>query len=146
MAFTYDVSTDRGKVRLLVSDTDAGNYVWEDAEVDAVIAMQLASTLYVSAQLQALASQSQPGVSIGSLYRAAALLLDSLAANRARLSSVKKLLDVELSPVEAAKTLRETAKNYREIADESGEFAIAEMISDPFGARERMTKQIERLY
>lgn len=34
MAFTYDLTTDRGKVRLLLSDTDSSAYVFEDDEID----------------------------------------------------------------------------------------------------------------
>ena len=33
MAFTYDLSTDIGKVRLLIPDTDATAYYLEDAEI-----------------------------------------------------------------------------------------------------------------
>lgn len=34
MAFTYDLSTDRGKVRLQLGDTSASAYVFEDDEID----------------------------------------------------------------------------------------------------------------
>lgn len=34
MAFTYDLTTDAGKVRLLLSDTDSAAYAFEDAEID----------------------------------------------------------------------------------------------------------------
>lgn len=34
MAFTYDISTDRGRVRLYLSDTDSAAYVFEDDEID----------------------------------------------------------------------------------------------------------------
>ena len=34
MAFTYDVTTNRGKVRLQLGDTTAAAYVFEDAEID----------------------------------------------------------------------------------------------------------------
>lgn len=43
MAFTYDPTTDRGRVRLLVSDTDivtAANQVFTDAEIDAFLAVE----------------------------------------------------------------------------------------------------------
>jgi len=33
MAFTYDLSTDAGKVRLKIGDTDAAAYVFEDDEI-----------------------------------------------------------------------------------------------------------------
>jgi len=34
MAFTYDLTTNRGKVRLRLSDTNALGYVFEDNEID----------------------------------------------------------------------------------------------------------------
>jgi hypothetical protein len=34
MAFTYDVATSRGKVRLKLSDTNSAAYGFEDAEID----------------------------------------------------------------------------------------------------------------
>lgn len=34
MAFTYDLTTDRGKARLKLSDTDSAAYVFEDEEID----------------------------------------------------------------------------------------------------------------
>lgn len=34
MAFTYDVSTDRGKVRLLIGDTDTNDQLLQDNEID----------------------------------------------------------------------------------------------------------------
>lgn len=34
MAFTYDVTTARGKVRLTIADTSATAYAFEDAEID----------------------------------------------------------------------------------------------------------------
>lgn len=66
--FTYDLTTDIGKVRMLVADTDVASYDFDDDEVEA-----------------ALTQESD------SLKRAAALLLLVLAANRSRLSvSVKR--------------------------------------------------------
>jgi len=66
--FTYDLTTDIGKVRMLVADTDSSGYDFEDDEVSAAL--------------------TQEGDSI---KRAAALLLLVLAANRSRLSvSVKR--------------------------------------------------------
>ena len=34
MAYTYDLTTDTGKVRLLVPDNDSSNYELEDAEIE----------------------------------------------------------------------------------------------------------------
>lgn len=68
MSFTYDVTTSRGKVRLLAFDTDSTNYVFEDAEVDALLSLE--------------------GQSV---YRAAACALRSIAAEKSRLAAVVRL-------------------------------------------------------
>ena len=39
MAFTYDVSTSRGQVRLLIADTNEGTGIWSDAEVDYALSL-----------------------------------------------------------------------------------------------------------
>ena len=45
MAFTYDIDTNRGKVRLLLSDTNASDYQFEDDEIDAFLSMASSSLL-----------------------------------------------------------------------------------------------------
>jgi ABC-type transporter Mla MlaB component len=37
MAFTYDLSTDLGLTRLTIGDTIEAAYVWEDAEITALL-------------------------------------------------------------------------------------------------------------
>lgn len=54
MAFTYDTTTDRGRVRLLVGDTDtavAANQIFDDDEIDAFLS--IASNEVFSAAAQA---------------------------------------------------------------------------------------------
>lgn len=68
MAFTYDITTDRGKVRALATDVDSVTYTFNDAEIDAFIALQPAS-----------------------LFAAAALAVETWARAQARLSqSIKE--------------------------------------------------------
>jgi hypothetical protein len=50
MAFTYDNSTDRGKVRLLCTDSDSANPVFDDSEIDVFIALAPAN-LFIAAAL-----------------------------------------------------------------------------------------------
>ncbi len=45
MAFTYDITTDRGKVRLLIGDTNAADYQFEDDEIDAFLTLANSSLL-----------------------------------------------------------------------------------------------------
>jgi hypothetical protein len=40
VAFTYDITTDRGRVRLNLADTDPSAYTFEDAEVDALLSSE----------------------------------------------------------------------------------------------------------
>lgn len=51
MAFTYnsDLSTDRDKLRFLISDTDSSNPIYQDAELDGVLNME--ANLYRAAAL-----------------------------------------------------------------------------------------------
>lgn len=39
MAFNYDITTDRGKVRLLIGDTVDAGHQFEDAEIDVFLTM-----------------------------------------------------------------------------------------------------------
>lgn len=39
MAFTYDVNTDRGRVRLLIADTDSTSVLFQDDEIDAFLTL-----------------------------------------------------------------------------------------------------------
>jgi hypothetical protein len=122
-SFTYDFSAAPllSEARLLVSDTDSVHPIWGDDEINAIL-----------------------GMNANDVYYSAALLLFSLAANRSRLASVIQILDVRLSPAEAAKELRATAKEYIDYSENSGAFAIAEMVNTPFARRERLWKQWQR--
>jgi hypothetical protein len=64
MAFTYDISTNRGKVRALITDVDSTDYVFEDAEVDAFITLAPSN-----------------------LFSAAALLCETWARSRSKLAA-----------------------------------------------------------
>lgn len=125
MAFSYNPATDAGKVRLLVSDTtefeDDGVtrlYVFEDSEVAA-----------------ALDQWSED------VYRAAGMLLRSLAANKARIAKRVKALDVEVDLKAASKELIDLAASMEKASDDGGAFAIAEMVpTGLFAERERRIK------
>lgn len=57
MAFTYDVTTDRGRMRLHLADTDAAAYVFEDEELDAFLELG-AGDVFRSSALASLAAAS----------------------------------------------------------------------------------------
>jgi len=49
MAFNYDITTDRGKVRLLIGDTVDAGHQFEDDEIDAFLTMASGSILIAAA-------------------------------------------------------------------------------------------------
>lgn len=147
--FTYNFSQNLqlSQVRMLIADTNISKPVFDDDEV--MNALQLTSSQGIFTSGQAVSfgvSYPQPVPLIYSVYRAAALLLDCIAANKSKLASITELLDVKLSPDKAATALRAQAAEYRNLASNDGSFAIAEITYDEFSARERIYKMILRLY
>lgn len=121
MAFTYDLTTNIGKIRLLIADTDEDSYDFEDDEIATAYTMSL------------------------NAYYASAVLLRSLAANRARLSvSVKRgTLTDDLKQL--SKDLKDLAdameeKGKAEIEDVGGLEAIIEPVYDDFSYRRYINK------
>jgi hypothetical protein len=147
--FTYDfVSNPQlSQVRMLIADTDITHPIYDDDEITNALYLESSQGLFVSGQSVPIAVSYAPAVPIVySVYRSAALLLDALASNKSRLAAINSLLDVKLSPEKAAQELRATAKEYRDVEANNGSFAIAEMVNDQFSARERIWKQLLRLY
>lgn len=128
MAFTYDLNTDVGKVRLLIMDTDSTAYMFEDGELSAFLLME------------------------GDVVRrGAALALETMASNEAFVSKRIRLLDLQTDGPAVAKELRERAKSLRDLADrddqaaDGGSFDIAEWVVDDFSGRERLVKEDLRI-
>jgi hypothetical protein len=135
--------------RLLCSDTqqtDAnGNriYIFEDQEYTAFTAM--VSGIWQSSMFWSPPSgQATLPTSPVNYLRIAALALDSLAANKSRLASIKQLLDVKLDSSDAAIQLRATAAEYRKVDDESGAFVIIEQVTTDWSFRDRFWAQWQR--
>ena len=123
MVFTYDPSTDRGRVRMLITDRDENNPIFQDAEVDAFLSMEG-----------------------DSVKLAAASALCAIAADQALLLKKIKLLggDLETDGPAVAKELRELAKQLRADVDNDGAFDIAEQVVDQFTYRDRVFNQARR--
>ena len=128
MAFTYDLSDSVGKVRLLIMDNVSSDYLFEDAEISALLTME------------------------GDVVRrGAALALETMASNEAYVSKRIRILDLQTDGPAVAKELRERAKMLRSLADrddqatDGGQFDIAEWVVDDFSARERLVKQDLRI-
>ncbi len=102
MAFTYDLTTDRGKVRLIIRDTDTvtvANQFFTDAEIDAFLDLH-----------------GNDG-SVACLKYAAADALDTWASNEAMVTKAVSLLDISTNGPAVAAALREHAKRLVEQAD-----------------------------
>lgn len=123
MAFTYDLSTDAGKVRLLISDTNQGNPVFQDDEINAFLALN------------------------DGVKRSAAAALDVIASNEAMVLKVISILGLTTNGAAVATALRDHAKQLRDeaqLADaetEGGLFDYAEVVTNQFTLRERVINQ-----
>lgn len=150
MSFTYDFNTapELSSVRLLIADTNSADPVFTDDEVNQALFLESSQNLFISGQAAPTGAQSQVPVvpQVYSIYRAAALLLDARASNASAAGSVVQILDVKLDASKAAETFRSQAKCYRETEATRGQFAIAEMVRNPFQARERVYNQWLRLF
>lgn len=147
--FTYDFDTAPAisTVRLMISDTTLPG-IFADAEINQALYIESSQSLYVSGQAQPIANSVQnPAIpQVYSYRRAAALLLDSIAAQLSQQGAVEQILDVKLACSQAAAQARASAKALRDTEANSGNFAIAEMAPNQFAARERVYKQLLRLY
>lgn len=134
--------------RILMADTNEfdanGNpvYIFSDQEIQMLTNIN-ASTFQSSQFYSFTAGQFIPP-SPPDYYRIAALGLDSIAANKSRLSSIMKLLDVQLDPSKAAAMLRAQAAEYRDLSDNAGSFAIIEQVNDYWSFSDRFWKQVQR--
>lgn len=124
MAFTYDVSTDRGKIRLMIPDNTSTSYVFEDDEIDAFLSLEYDNP-----------------------RRATALALETIASNEAMVQKVIKLLDLQTDGAKTSDALLKRAKLLRDQADradaaeDGGAWDIAEWTVSEFAARERLRNQ-----
>lgn len=126
MAFTYDITTPAGKVRLLCTDVDSAQSVFQDTEIAAFLTMES-----------------------DSIKRAAALALETIAANQVLVLKVIELLEIKTDGAAVARELRLRAGLLRdqaaaEIDADDVAFDIAEQVFDPFSYRERVYNEALR--
>ena len=111
MAFTYDVDTDRGRVRLLIQDSDPAYEFFADAEVDAFLSLA-------------------DDVEGARVFNAAAMALESWSSNQVMVLKVTQHLDLQVDGAAVAKEMRQRAAVLRQQAldasTDSG-FEIAEL-------------------
>lgn len=145
--FTYQFGANPtiDYVRMLIGDTECDNHIFEDSEITAAYAIQ--QSQFQSSMLYSGGAGATLPSSPVSYLRVAALLCDALASSRSRIISIQKLLDVTLAPEASQKTaaaLREQAKQWREVDDNSGAFVIIEQCTTSFGFLQRFYNQIQR--
>lgn len=96
MAFTYDLATSAGQVRLLIPDTDPDNHLLQDAEITALLALEASD-----------------------VRRAAAAALELIASSEALVSKKIRTQDLSTDGPAVARELRERATLLRTQADEA---------------------------
>ena len=126
MTFTYNVSTDIGRVRLLIGDTEEANAIFEDDEIEVFLSLN------------------------DGVKRSAGGALDVIASNQALVLKVIRTLDLSTDGAATARALREHANQLRDEAaetdagEEGGLFDYAEMVTNAFTARQRLRNQLLR--
>lgn len=152
MSFSYGAGTNPpiDYPRLLISDTQqfaadgvTRLYVFEDSEI--LAAATITAGIWQSSQFfSGVDGVASLPSSPSNYLRTAATLLYSLAANNARLAAIKQILDVRVDATDAADQMRKTAQSYLDLDDNSGAFAIIEMVNSDFSFRDRFWKQVQR--
>lgn len=90
MAFTYDLTTDPGRVRLLLNDVESSTAVFNDEEIEAFLALEG-----------------------GSVKLAAAQAIDTNADNEVLASKVLRTQDLQTDGAKLSEALRARAKALR---------------------------------
>jgi hypothetical protein len=123
--FTSDPTTDLGKMRLLVSDTDSTRPIMDDEDLQAFITIA------------------------GHYWPGAAMALDSIATNEVLTQKVLTIMGTSTDGAKVAKELRARARQLREDFKNFGPttelgFATAEMPDGAFSREEMLLKQYQR--
>jgi hypothetical protein len=145
--FTYDFNANYAvtAVRALIPDCDVTHPIFNDDEISFYLTLTGQMGIYTSSQSDPTGANVGLGGNQYDYLRAAAQALDVLASSKARLAVISGMLDVKLSAKDVQQALHAQAEAYREQSDNSGAFAIAEMVQDSFSARERTWKVWNRL-
>ncbi len=117
MAFTYNLTTEAGKVRLLITDTDYTNPIFEDNEIDVFLSLTAVD-------------------GTNDINLAAAAALETIAASEALVQKKIKLLDLTTDGPAVATSLRAAAKILREQSDNESYIDWSEMSLNTFAARD----------
>lgn len=112
--------------------------IWQDEELLGILNTQSSQAMIVGL------SGYRVNVPISySFPRAAAMLLNGLAASKARMAVVG-LLDAKLDFKSASAGLKDIAQQYIDQEISAGYFAVSEMVVNAFSMRERLVNQLYR--
>ncbi len=158
MAFTYQFGANPpiDYPRMLVQDTqqfvvDANGsvttqraYIFEDSEI--VAFANIVGNVYQSSMTFDFPTTVQVPSSPVSYIRIAAYMLNSLAANTARLSGILQILDVKLSMKDATAALQKQAQAWLDLDDNTGAFVIIEQVQqgDDASFKDRFWREVQR--
>jgi len=124
MAFTYDLTTDIGKMRMMIPDRVTPDHIFEDAEITALLVIE------------------------GNVIKlGVALALETIASDTAMVLKVIRLLDLTTDGAKVSDALLARAKLLRAQAateDVEGAFDWAEMVLNDFSYREFLLKDALR--
>jgi hypothetical protein len=145
--WTYDPNTNFQifAIRSMIPDTDVTHPIFTDDELNFYLNQTGSMGIYTSSQNNPTGSNIGQPINQYDYYYAAALAIDVIASSKARLAVITSMLDVKLSAKDVQAALHAQAESMRARSDESGAFAIAEMVQDQFSARERTWKVWQRL-
>lgn len=122
MSATYTAGASaRDNVRMLIPDTDVAAVIFEDEELNAMLALEGSNVL-----------------------RTVAMALDTIASSQVLLLKVVKVLDVTTDGAKVSAELRSRAAAMRtradelEAAEEDGAFDVAEMTVNTFAWRDQV--------
>lgn len=127
--WSYDLSTNEGKVRLLIADSRDDGHIYEDEELTTFLVLNAAN-----------------------VRLAAADALETMASNESLVQKKIRLLDVQTDGPAVAADLRKAAANLRALANaaiiklgdlEPG-FAVAEFPQGIFAEGEYLLNEIRR--
>lgn len=126
MTYTYDPTTDTGRMRRSIPDKVQADAVWTDEELVSFLADE------------------------GDWRRGSALALETMAADTAYQGGVVQVGDIRTDGASMARAMLQRAAALRSQAADAdaisadGAFDIAEMVVDPFSFRQRVVNQALR--
>lgn len=119
--FTYDIETDLGFIRLLISDIggkDEASFIFKDAEIEAILARR------------------------ANVFTAAASLLRVIAGNEAMVLKRIEFMELKTEGDMVSKELRTLATELEKTADDDQAFEIVTLNVDMFSRRDIILRRL----